>query len=180
MMKKTILFVILLSACLSVSAQKYVSENSHIRFYSSAPVEDIEAVNTGSKSVIDKENGAFAFSIPNNQFEFKKKLMQEHFNENYMESEKYPKSTFTGKVENWDATAGDKTVVASGQLTIHGVTTQVSTTAQLSIQGERMIVDSTFPVALAEYKIKIPKALFYNIADTVEVTVHFEYVPLPK
>ncbi|SMD38039.1 YceI-like domain-containing protein [Reichenbachiella faecimaris] len=179
-MKKSTTLLLVLFCCLSAFAQKYVSNQSSIRFYSSAPVEDIEAVNTQSQSAIDLSNGGFAFSIPSNKFQFKKSLMQEHFNENYMESEKYPKATFTGKVKNWSMFSGEQEVVASGDLTIHGETKKVDIAAQLNIQNDQLIVDSVFPIALAEYKIKIPKALFYNIADTVEVTVHFEYKPLTK
>lgn len=177
-MKKLPLTLFFAALSFSVWAQKFETDQSQIKFYSSAPVEDIEAVNTSSKSVIDLSNGAFAFVVPNNKFEFKKKLMQKHFNENYMESEKYPKSTFTGKVQEWGKHEGEKRVMASGELTIHGVTKNITIPAKLNIQNDRLVVDSTFPVALEEYKIKIPKALFYNIADTVEVTVHFEYKPL--
>ncbi|MEP2024948.1 MAG: YceI family protein [Reichenbachiella sp.] len=174
----TILLVVF--CCFSTFAQKYISHHSNVHFYSSAPVEDIEAVNSQSQSAIDLSNGGFAFAVPNNQFEFKKSLMQEHFNENYMESEKYPKSTFIGKLKNWMLFSGEKEVVASGDLTIHGVTKKVDIPAKLNIQNDQLIVDGVFPIALAEYKIKIPKALFYNIADTVQVTVHFEYKPLTK
>lgn len=179
-MKKLFILPILISICFSSFAQKFISDQSRIRFYSSAPVEDIEAINEQSKSVIDLESGAFAFTVPSNQFQFKKKLMQEHFNENYMESEKFPKSTFTGKVKNWDELKGEEKIIASGELTIHGVTKTVDIPATLITQTDRLIVDGVFPIALAEYKIKIPKALFYNIADTVEVTVHFEYKPFVK
>lgn len=179
-MKRLFIIPFIISVSFSSFAQKYISDQSRIRFYSSAPVEDIEAINLQSKGVLDLENGAFAFTVPSNKFEFKKKLMQEHFNENYMESEKFPKSTFTGKVKNWETFEGEEKVVASGELSIHGVTKTVDIPATLNVQNDRLVVDGSFPIALAEYKIKIPKALFYNIADTVEVTVHFEYKPLAK
>lgn len=177
---KNLLVLIVTCSLFSAQAQQFTSEQSEVKFFSSAPVEDIDAVNTASKSVIDLSTGKFAFVVPSNKFEFKKKLMQEHFNENYMESEKYPKSTFTGSISNWAMFENEKEILASGELTIHGVTTKVEIPAKLNIQKDKLVVDSTFPVALAEYKIKIPKALFYNIADTVDVTVHFEYIPLTK
>lgn len=179
-MKKSTLLLIFIVCEFTTFGQKYVSDQSRVHFYSSAPVEDIEAVNDQSKSAMDLSNGGFAFSVPSSQFQFKKSLMQEHFNENYMESEKYPKATFTGKVKDWELFEGERQVVASGELTIHGVTKNVDIPAQLNIQQNQLVVDSVFPVALAEYKIKIPKALFYNIADTVEVTIHFEYKPLTE
>lgn len=179
-MKKSIILLFAFLSCSSAYAQKYVSDQSRIRFYSSAPVEDIEAINTQSQSAMDLSNGGFAFSVPSDQFEFKKSLMQKHFNENYMESEKYPKSTFTGKLQDWSVFMGEREVVASGELTIHGVTKKVAIPARLNIQNDRLMVDGVFSIALDEYKIKIPKALFYNIADTVEVTVHFEYKPLTQ
>lgn len=178
MKKLTLIFLVCSS--FSVLAQKYKSDQSRVQFYSEAPVEDIEAVNTKSQSAIDLSTGGFAFVVPSNQFEFQKSLMQEHFNEDYMESEKFPKSTFSGRVKEWEEFEGEKKVIAKGDLTIHGVTKAVEIPATLNIQKDQLTVDSVFPVALAEYKIKIPKALFYNIADTVQVTVHFEYKPITQ
>lgn len=165
---------------LTVFGQKYVSENAYVRFYSSAPIEDIEAENTNANSVIDLENGSVVYSIKITGFEFEKSLMQEHFNENYMDSEKYPKSTFSGKIVDWKNESGKREVKVTGDLTIHGVTKQVTLPGTIDVGDGTVKVESVFTVRLEEYKVKIPKAVFYNIAEEVEVTVKFDYKPYNK
>ena len=161
-------------------AQKYVSEASNVKFFSTTPVEDIEAINKDSKSVIDLGTGNLVFSIPIIGFRFDNSLMEEHFNENYMDTEKYPKSTFKGKIENFELFEGEKTVTATGELTIHGQTNTISVEGKMNITEGKIVVDAQFPIALTDYKIKIPKVVFYNIAEVVETTVHFEYLPHTK
>ena len=99
---KPVIFIALLFISTSVVGQKYISEKSNIVFFSSALLEDIEARNEKAKSVFNADNGDIVFSIPVNQFQFAKSLMQEHFNEKYMESDKYPKTIFKGKVLDFE------------------------------------------------------------------------------
>jgi polyisoprenoid-binding protein YceI len=166
-----------LFACIAMgaNAQKYTSEKSTITFFSSATLEDIKADNTKASSVFDASNGNIAFVVPINEFQFKKSLMQEHFNEKYMETEKYPKSTFQGKIAGYDANAATQNVKAQGKLTIHGVTKDVEIPGTIEKQGDKLVMKSVFIVKLADYKVDIPKLMWQNIAEQVEVTVNFTY-----
>lgn len=159
------------------TAQKHVAEKSVITFFSEAPIEDIIATNTKTASIFNVQTGELVFSVPIREFQFEKKLMQEHFNEKYMESDKYPKATFSGKLIDLDPTqASEQAVKAKGKLTIHEVTKDVELdgTAQL---GDKIVLKSKFSVKLTDYKIKIPQLLFKNIAEEIEVTVDITYKP---
>lgn len=160
------------------SSQKYVLENGVITFFSDATVEDIAAKNEKVSSIMNVQTMDIAFSVPIREFQFEKKLMQEHFNEKYLESEKFPKSTFTGKMSGFDNTVkGVQKVKANGKLTIHGVTTSVEILGTAEVQSDKIILKSKFIVKLADYNIKIPQLMWQNIAEQVEVTVDFTYKP---
>lgn len=158
-------------------AQKYLSSESYIRFFSDAPLEDIEATNEEARSVLDLSTNQIAATVPITGFQFEKKLMQEHFNENYLESDKYPQAKLTAQLEGIDWNDPEKEVTAKGEMTIHGRTNEVDLKGTVVKDGENIIVDAVFMIQLQDYKIKIPKAVFYNIAETVEVTVKFTYKP---
>ena len=172
---KSISLLVLLFICTSVVGQKYISEKSNIVFFSSALLEDIEARNEKAKSVFNADNGDIVFSIPVNQFQFAKSLMQEHFNEKYMESDKYPTTIFKGKVLDFEKGSENNNVWTEGELEIHGVKRNVKIQGNLIFKGERVIIESKFIVKLEDYEIEIPKLLFQKIAEEVEVTVNFEY-----
>jgi polyisoprenoid-binding protein YceI len=169
------LVAISLVAASSSFAQKYSASKSTVSFYSHATIEDIKAANTTSIGLIDLSNNTVAFSISIKDFAFDKKLMQEHFNEKYMESEKYPKATFQGKVEGFDASKkGPQTVKAIGKMTMHGITKDVELTGTMEATTETSLtIISTFIVKLEDYKIKIPTVLWQNIAEQIEVKVDF-------
>ncbi len=156
-------------------AQTYVSEKSNVRFFSDAPLEDIEAVSDKARGVFDADKGEFVFSIPIRSFQFKKKLMQEHFNENYLESDKFPNAVLSAKVKDWDKTMGKQSVVVEGEFEIHGVKQPVEISGDLDISEDKVEVNAVFPIALKDYDIEIPTAVFYKIAEVVEVTVNFQY-----
>ncbi|MGD1890642.1 MAG: YceI family protein [Cyclobacteriaceae bacterium] len=160
------------------SAQRYQMAKSEISFYSDAPLEDIQAETTEVQSLFNASSGEVAFRVPIQSFQFEKALMQEHFNENYLESDKYPNATFEGQLKGFDLTqVGEQLVTASGKMTIHGVTQSVEVPGTIGSQGEGWEMQATFPIRVADYKIKIPKVVFYNIAEVVDVTVHFTYRP---
>lgn len=177
-MKKISVFTLLVTLCICGYGQKYKSSSSNIRFFSDAPIEDIEATNKETTSIIDVESKAFVFQIPIASFEFDKELMEEHFNENYLETEKYPNAIFKGKIENWNGEQGEQTVMAKGELDLHGVKKEISIESKINYSADKITVSSVFSIQLKDYKIKIPKAVFYNIAEVVEVTVNIEYAPL--
>ena len=163
---------------LSTVAQKYSLEKSFVSFYSHATIEDITAENTKSVSIFNVATGDIAFSIPIKEFEFAKSLMKEHFNEKYMDTEKYPKSTFQGKVIGFDSKAtGVQNAKATGKLTIHGETKEVELPGTIEVKGSNLVMKSKFIVKLEDYKIAIPQLMWQNIAEQVEVTVEFTYKP---
>ncbi len=167
-----------LALAYDATAQKYVLEKGAITFFSDATVEDIAAKNEKASSIMNVQTLDIAFSVPIREFQFEKKLMQEHFNEKYLESEKFPKSTFTGKMVGFNSAAkGIQQVKAQGKLSIHGVTTAVEISGTAEVQSDKIILKSKFIVKLADYKIKIPQLMWQNIAEQVEVTVDFTYKP---
>jgi len=160
-------------------AQKYIARNGYIRFFSGAPLEDIEAINQEGLSIFETSSGEIAFTIPIDQFEFEKKLMQQHFNENYLESEKYPNSTFKGEIIGFSETEvnSKQDLKATGEITIHGITRDITVTGTGSIKDHHIFLEAKFPVTLKDFQIKIPRVVLYNIAEVVEVTIRFEYIP---
>lgn len=175
------LFILLICLySLVASGQRYVSDSSYVDFFSSAPLEDIAAENRRSNSVLDIETGEFVFRVPIKGFEFDKSLMQEHFNENYLESDRYPYAFFKGKLQDWKSVYGRQKVLAAGEMEIHGVRNNVEISGTIDYAETAIKVETSFSVALDEYKIDKPKAVFYNIADTIEVTVYFHYDPYKK
>ncbi len=182
---KIFLVLALSLSFLSVNAQdRYLTRTGHIKFFSTAPLEDIEAHNYKVLSVVDLSKGQIAVDLLIKAFEFEKKLMQEHFNENYMESGKYPKSTFKG---NFDVPAGLKSMTdgtyeldVDGELSVHGVKKPVKTTATLTVTGGKLTGLVKFGVKVKDHDIKIPKVVVRNIAEEVEVTAEFEYEPYKK
>jgi polyisoprenoid-binding protein YceI len=175
---KKILTTLLLSMLLAsfAVAQKLNSHSSKVSFFSKAAVEDIKAENVKSTSIFNVTTGDAAFIIPIVDFEFDKSLMKQHFNEKYLESEKYPKSTFAGKLVGFNPSAkGAQSVVAKGKLSIHGVVREVEIPATLEWTTTNVLAKAVFKVKLEDYKIKIPKLLWKNIAEEVEVTVEYNY-----
>lgn len=157
--------------------QKYISKSSTVTFFSEAPLENIEAVNQKASSIFNLSTGEIVFSVPIRGFQFEKSLMQKHFNENYMDSDEYPKSIFQGEVRGYQSADGTYSATATGELTIHGQTRNVEVRGDIRINGDELWLQATFPVSLEDYNIKIPRILFSNIAESVEVTVDFRYMP---
>ncbi|HWW41335.1 YceI family protein [Pedobacter sp.] len=178
---KTIYFILLISfAGLSAKAQSIaVSKNASISFFSSTVVEDIEGKSNTANSALDLKTGNIIFKVMNTSFQFKKKLMQEHFNENYMESNTYPFSEFKGKIIdpvdfNKD---GNYTLSVEGTLNIHGVTKTCQSKVNLVIDKGIISAKSVFRIKIADYKIKVPSIVFKNVAESVEVRVSAVYQP---
>jgi polyisoprenoid-binding protein YceI len=150
-------------------------------FFSKTPVEDINAKNTAVNSLFNSATGDIAFSMMMKDFEFKKSLMKEHFNEKYLETDKFPKSTFQGKLIGYSVDkAGVQEVKGSGKLTIHGVTKEVETTGTVEFVNGKAIAKSKFIVLLKDYDIKIPQLLWKNIAESIDVTIDLTYKPTEK
>lgn len=159
--------------------QKYLTQSGTIEFFSETPMENIEAKNNQVSTVIDMEKGEIAFSLLMTAFAFEKALMQEHFNEKYVESEKFPKARFKGSITDFASlTLSDEpqTVEVKGELTMHGVTRPVVVKATLSQDSSGKIkAFSQFDVKPEDYEIKIPSAVRDNIASSIRVTVNALY-----
>jgi polyisoprenoid-binding protein YceI len=142
-------------------------------FFSKTPVEDIDAHTGKMLAVMNLKTNEMAFSITNTTFEFPNKLMQEHFNEKYIESETYPTSTFKGKInEQVDLTKdGEYTVTATGKLTIHGVEQERTISGKVLVKGGVVTIKTTFTVKVADHKIEIPKLVIEKVAEEISVTI---------
>ena len=175
MKNNILLFTLILLASTSVSAQKYFTRIAEVKFFSEAPAENIEAVNSQVTCILNTENGELAFSVQLMGFKFEKALMEEHFNENYVESHKYPKSTFKGKIlgyERIDISAdGKHSVTVEGEMTLHGETKSIKSDGELSVAGEEILLFSKFELKIEDYKIDIPKAVINKIAEDIEVSM---------
>jgi len=160
--------------------QKYFSKTGDITFSSKTPLEDIEAESHTASTVFDLESGKIQWAVLIKSFEFEKALMQEHFNENYMESNKYPKAKFAGTIE--DAAKlnlskdGSTDVVINGDLNIHGVTQSISTNATFTVAEGKITGMSELKIAVADYNIEIPSVVKDNIAKeiTIKIQAHYE------
>jgi len=185
MLKKCILFALFgLFAVSALNAQRYFTREGKVSFFSDAKIEQIEAINKTATSVYDAETGKMEFAVLIKAFQFEKALMQEHFNENYMESDKFPKASFKGNVVDFKAVNltkdGVYPVKVKGQLTIHGVTKDVEAEGKFTVKGGAITAASTFNVAVADYGIVIPSLVRENIAKTVKIDVAVAYQELKK
>ncbi|MCW5923145.1 MAG: YceI family protein [Saprospiraceae bacterium] len=152
-------------------------ENGKVAFKSDAPLESITAKSSKLRGIIDTSKQTFAWTVEIKTFEgFNSPLQREHFNENYMESRKYPKASFAGKIiEQIDFQKnGIYTVRAKGNLNIHGVEQERIIKSQLELSGNKLRVQSTFTVPLADHDITIPKVVYQKIAEEITVTVDAE------
>jgi len=172
--------IIFLSVCIltfsnlaSYAQDRYLLENTNVRFFSDGIIEDIEAMNKEAKGIIDVSKGEFLFKIPIKAFKFPSALMQEHFNENYLESDKYPDGTFKGKIEsNYDLKKdGEYNINAVGDLLIHGVVQTRTIPSIIRVKNGKASIESKFTIKVADHKIKIPSVVIKNIAEEVEVTI---------
>lgn len=172
-MKKISLILVLSLSSISLFAQHhYVTTKGTVTFFSDAPLEDIQADNVKTAGILDAVKNEIAVQMKITDFEFPNKLMQEHFNENYMESEKYPTSVFKGKIKEEVnvVEAGSYQVHVDGTLTIHGVTQKVQVSGTIVSDGKQLKLDFKFPVKLEDYKIEIPTIVFTKISEIVQVS----------
>jgi len=155
----------------------YICKTAKVTFYSNAPIEDIRAFSSSGASVFNAATGELDFSVPIRSFEFEKSLMQEHFNSDYMESDKYPRATFKSKLnEHIDVTKdGTYAVTATGELTVHGVTKTRTISGNITVKNAILTVTSEFMVKCADHNIDIPQIVFHHIAQSIKINVSATY-----
>ena len=186
-MKSVLKLVVAIAFCgffNSMMAQDglFITKTGTIEFLSDAPAEKINAKSQTASLILNTKTGDLVFQLNNKSFQFKNNFMQEHFNEKYMESDKFPKSTFKGKITNLSTVNfskdGKYKVNVEGELTMHGVTNKVTTTAVLEIKGGKQILaTSTITVKCADYKIIIPALVKEKVAENVEIKMTLDYNP---
>ena len=177
-MKKVIITGLLLAAATSsLFAQKYMTRTGKINFNATAPSspEKISGVNNEVANILDSKTGDIVFQVLVKSFKFERELMKEHFNENYMESDKFPKSAFKGNVTNVGEVNfgkdGTYNVNVTGKLTIHGVTNEVTVPGTLSVKGKTINAKAVFPVMLKDYKIDVPSLVADKLNKQATITL---------
>jgi polyisoprenoid-binding protein YceI len=182
-MKKIILLLAVISNQI-FSQNLYVSKEkgTTITFYSDAPLEKIEGKNYTAYPVFNHSTGEFQIRVPMQAFQFKNDLMKEHFNENYVESEKYPYCTFKGKLDSVCQFQDNKDMPVSmtGKMELHGVTKEIKVKGIITKIGNELKFNSTFLLKPADYNIKIPTMLTEKIAEEVKVTFQSTLIPYVK
>ncbi len=170
---------LLVSLIPAKSQDVYLSTNSTISFFSETPLENIDAVTNQAVGALNVKTKTVFFKAKLSTFEFKKSLMQEHFNENYMESEKYPFATFNGTInEEVDLTQeGTYQITATGKFSSHGVDQDRTIPGTIVVKDDSLEVTSAFDVKVADHQIKIPSVVAQNIAETMQVKVHAVMTP---
>lgn len=173
-MKKTALLLLLFLGYFQANAQKISTKTGSLKFEASvASFEEVAAENKNTSAILETSTGDIAVLALMKGFRFKVALMEEHFNENYVESDKFPKATFKGKIEDFDISklsSAVKTFKISGDLTLHGKTKKISTTAKISKSGDKTTIIGNFDVKPEDFAIEIPKIVSKKVADVIQVT----------
>lgn len=161
---------------LNVSAQQWVTRTGEVHFLSETPIEDIEATSKEASVILDLESGRVAAQVPILSFHFEKALMEEHFNENYMESGTYPKAKFTGALRDFGGLpeSGAVEVMVDGSFEVHGVSVDRPFNGTLEKQGDKVILNCRFDVRTEDHEIPIPSVVRDNIAEVIAVDIHAE------
>lgn len=182
-MPRSFLLMMLLILATTAGAQgRWYTKTGVVRFLSKAPLENIEAVNNTVTAVLEPATGAIQFAVQMKGFAFRKALMQAHFNENYVESDKYPKATYKGaflqKNEVDYGKEGTYEVKVKGKLTLHGVTREMEAPASIRIDGGKIWGRSSFNINLSDYNIAIPALVKDKLSNNILVTVDLDLEPL--
>jgi polyisoprenoid-binding protein YceI len=178
-MKKSVLSLLIAFIVYNVNAQQYFTKTGTVKFSSHTSLEDIKAENRKVVSVLDSKTGALEFSLLMKGFDFPNDLMEQHFNESYVESSKYPKASFKGTVTDIStvdfAKDGSYKVNYTGKLTIKDVTKDVTGIATIVVKGGKITATSNMKVKPADYHISVPAAVAGKIADEINVDIIMDY-----
>jgi polyisoprenoid-binding protein YceI len=181
-MKKAVIVLFMILVGFQVQAQRYLTKSGKITFSSDTPFEKIEAKNNQVNAALDIGTGDIVFKVLMKSFEFDRALMQEHFNENYVESDKFPNALFKGKVTNFKSIPftqeGSYDAEIEGDLTIHGVSKHIKVKGTFENKDKKITGKSKFLLKVEDYGIKVPKAVTEKIANNIEVQVLVVLSPL--
>jgi polyisoprenoid-binding protein YceI len=182
MSKSFLIFIVfILCAIHSNSQNLFFTRSGQIRFISKTDAIDIEGVNDNVTTFFNAENGEVVVQLLIKSFKFTLATAEEHFNDTYMESDKYPRASFKGIVSNLDeinpAENGTYSAKVDGDLTIRGITKPVSQTGEVTVKDGKIVAKASFQVDIDDYKIKVPRLVEDRVAQTVDVSVNFEYLP---
>lgn len=183
-MKKFILIALTLPSLSALQAQKYYTKNANLYFNASSPATKIEATNKAGTFVLDSKTGVVAVSLLVKGFTFSQSLMQQHFNESYIESDKYPKAEYKGTITNNAdikySTNGIYNAKLSGKLTMHGITNEINNTAVITVANGVVTATTSFTTTADAYKINIPAASKQSIGKTITITANTNNLTLLK
>lgn len=179
-MKRVLFLAVLTISCIIANAQLVATKTGKISFFGRSKIENIDAVNNEVNSIINTQTGDIVFTLLMKGFHFERALMEEHFNENYVESTKYPKSTFKGKITNLSeinfSTDGKYKAKVEGELTIHGVTQKVKADGLITVAGGKVSASSQkFEIKLKDYNINIPSLVKDKISEDIDIAVDCRY-----
>ena len=178
-MKKVVLFLLLMIS-FSTFAQKYFTKTGNTQFKASVEAfEPVEAINNSTTAIINVTSGEIASLLFVKAFNFRVALMQEHFNENYMDSSTFPKATFKGLISDFDLSkisSAEKKLLLKGILTVRGVEKEIETLATFSKKEEKLLMEASFGVQPEDFNIKIPKIVSDKIAGTINISLAYEFI----
>jgi polyisoprenoid-binding protein YceI len=184
-MKKIIVALTVLFFFLRAQAQeKFLTRTGHISFFSEAPLENIEAHNRQVTAIVDAGKGSLAFKVVMKSFEFEKAAMQDHFNKQYLHTDKYPEARFEGTLADPSALNVSKDgvykVMVLGKLTIHGVTRDVKEAGVIEVKGNTLSTRAKFTIRLADYEVKVPSDYVRKISSEIDITVDATLNPFSR
>lgn len=170
-MKKNLILMLALLISGVTFSQKMITRAGEIKFDATVPsaMDEVIGTNKTVSSIFDKTTGDVVVQGMVKSFKFKSPLMEEHFNENYMESDKLPKTNFKGKVLGYDGKAG--TYDVEGDLTIHGITNKVKAKMVISNDGQKVVLASIFTIKLSDYKLDVPALAKKTLAETAKISI---------
>lgn len=181
-MKKIFALLFLIVAIIPVSAQKYATKTGNLKFEASVEsFEEVAAENKNTSAILESATGEIAVLTLMKGFRFKIALMEEHFNENYIESDKFPKATFKGKIEDFDVsklTSAVKTFKISGDLTLHGKTKKIIANGKILKSGDKITMTGNFDVKPEDFAIEIPKLVSKKVSEKIKVSFNLTLAKL--
>lgn len=178
------IFIFIISFAPSIAGDKYITRTGHIEFISHTPIIDIQGVNDQVASVLNIKTGEMVFAVLMKSFKFKQALAEEHFNENYVDSDTYPRSKFKGKIlniSNIDLTQdGMYDVTVEGDLTIKGRTNKIKSKGTMIVKDGMVTAKSGFTIAIADYGIEVPAIVKDKVAKQIPIDIEMVYKPYKK